>query len=169
MAPWGRCGVPDRVGRNRGYTGRSSEPGARSCRSSPEPASGGILAVQRWGARHGDAGCRLLDKPATRDPREFGRSEAKTKSPRRAGRGCGNFQGIGASPPAVENGEGKPRLFLGGLLSSRARFRFKKQAVFKILFTLGMGSGLQTVSGELGRLPDGASVEILELMGKRTQ
>ena len=45
----------------------------------------------------------------------------------------------------------------------------QKQAVFRILFTLGMGGGLQAVSGEFVRLPDGASVEILELMGKTTQ
>ena len=45
----------------------------------------------------------------------------------------------------------------------------QKQAAFKILFTLGMGSGLQSVSGELARLPDGAKEEILEMMGPRPQ
>jgi hypothetical protein len=45
----------------------------------------------------------------------------------------------------------------------------QKQATFKILFTLAMGSDPQAMGGELARLPDGASDEILRLMGHRTQ
>jgi hypothetical protein len=45
----------------------------------------------------------------------------------------------------------------------------QKQAAFKILFTLGMGSDLQAVSAELGCLPEGAREEVLGLMGKTIQ
>jgi hypothetical protein len=47
--------------------------------------------------------------------------------------------------------------------------REQKQAAFKVLFTLGMGSGLQSVSIELAKLPEGAKEEILAMMGPRPQ
>jgi len=45
----------------------------------------------------------------------------------------------------------------------------QKLAAFKILFTLGMGSSIQSVSAELAKLPDGAKEELLAMMGPRTQ
>src|SRR5580698_6907493 len=45
----------------------------------------------------------------------------------------------------------------------------QKQAAFKILFTLGMGSDLQTLDAELGSLPQGAREEFLGLLGKGIQ
>jgi hypothetical protein len=42
----------------------------------------------------------------------------------------------------------------------------QKQAAFKALFTLAMGSDLQALDAELGSLPQGAREEILGLMGK---
>jgi hypothetical protein len=45
----------------------------------------------------------------------------------------------------------------------------QKQAAFKTLFTLAMGSDLQALDAELGSLPQGAREEILGLMGKAIQ
>jgi hypothetical protein len=45
----------------------------------------------------------------------------------------------------------------------------QKQVVFRILFKLAMGSDLHAVTVDLAFLPDGATEEILELMGEGTQ
>jgi hypothetical protein len=45
----------------------------------------------------------------------------------------------------------------------------QKQAAFRILFTLGMGSDLQALNAELTCLPDGAREELFGLAGKTVQ
>jgi hypothetical protein len=41
----------------------------------------------------------------------------------------------------------------------------QKQAAFKILFTMGMGSSLQDMSAEIASLPEGSQEELIRLMG----
>jgi len=45
----------------------------------------------------------------------------------------------------------------------------QKQAAFKILFTLGMGSSLQDMGAAIATLPDGSQEELSKLMGNRVQ
>ena len=45
----------------------------------------------------------------------------------------------------------------------------QKQAVFRILFKMAMGSEIQTLRGDLAKLPEGALEEILAFAGERIQ
>ena len=45
----------------------------------------------------------------------------------------------------------------------------QKLAAFKVLFTLAMGGGVQSVKAEISKLPDAAQEDLLAMMGPRPQ